>query len=389
VSPEIATDPLVQQARDLANQARADAMRMIDEAIDSVAGTGKAAGEKRDAWRPTYDAVANEYSKEAHKAGGDVPALSQARARFVGRLNEIETQLAGVEQTSALLKSTVDSRNALLDELRDRLSAYTQARKDRCEWFEEKSEGRIQARVAVGSNRADFRAQLEGMKRGSYLTGAEVEQITTNCSPDDFVNALLRYDLTRDQNDLQGIAMTSSLQAARIAALAEFLLGEESVGYERLLELQYRATPTDRPEIGFRLEDGSYSPLAELSTGQKCTALLMMALCEGDAPIIVDQPEDSLDIRSIWDDMCLRLRRSKRERQFLFTTHNSSLAVASDSDKFVVLAADAKHGQVVLAGAIDREDVRAEVIKLLEGGTATYFLKQRKYNIRDPWQRAS
>ena len=113
----------------------------------------------------------------------------------------------------------------------------------------------------------------------------------------------------------------------------------------------------------------------------------MMALCEGDTPIVVDQPEDSLDIRSIWDDMCLRLRRSKRERQFLFTTHNSSLAVASDSDKFVVLAADARHGDVVLAGAIDREDVREEVIRLLEGGTGTYFLKQRKYNISDPWQR--
>jgi ABC-type enterochelin transport system ATPase subunit len=118
------------------------------------------------------------------------------------------------------------------------------------------------------------------------------------------------------------------------------------------------------------------APLAELSTGQKCTALLMMALCEGEAPIVVDQPEDSLDIRSIWNDMCLRLRRS-----------NSSLAVASDSDKFVVFAADARHGEAVLAGAIDKEDVREEVIQLLEGGPGTYFLKQRKYNITDPWQR--
>lgn len=147
-------------------------------------------------------------------------------------------------------------------------------------------------------------------------------------------------------------------------------------------------TPADRPEIAFRREDGSFAPLAELSTGQKCTALLVMALSEGNAPIVVDQPEDSLDIRSIWEDMCLRLRLSKRSRQFAFTTHNSSLAVASDSDKFVVLAGDARHGEVVLAGAIDHEDVRAEVIRLLEGGTSTYFLKQRKYNVQDPFSRA-
>jgi len=78
---------------------------------------------------------------------------------------------------------------------------------------------------------------------------------------------------------------------------------------------------------------------------------------------------------------------SKRGRQFVFTTHNSSLAVASDSDKFIVLAADAKHAQVVLDGAIDSDEVRQEVVKLLEGGEPTYFLKQRKYNISDPYGR--
>jgi hypothetical protein len=198
------------------------------------------------------------------------------------------------------------------------------------------------------------------------------------------VTALLRYDLTRIEADLDKIASPSGLSRTRIGALAEFLLGEEG-GYEALLQLQYAVTPTDRPEIAFRREDGTFSPLDELSTGQKCTALLVMALCEGDAPIIVDQPEDSLDIRSIWDGMCRRLRVSKRGRQFGFTTHNSSLALASDTDKFVVLAADAQHAEVALDGAIDSEKVRREVIKLLEGGEPTYFLKQRKYNISDPY----
>jgi hypothetical protein len=44
-----------------------------------------------------------------------------------------------------------------------------------------------------------------------------------------------------------------------------------------------------------------------------------------------------------------------------------------------VLAADARLGEAVLAGAIDKEDVREEVIQLLEGGPGTYFLKQRRY----------
>ena len=170
--------------------------------------------------------------------------MSQARARFVTRLNELETKLDSLEQTSALLTPTVERRNDLLGELRSKMVAYTEARKERCKWFEEKSDSRIQASVSPGSNRADFREQLGGMKRGSYLTAIEVDKIAHGCSPDEFVNALLRYDLSRKQTDLESIAEHSDLGTDRIAALAEFLLGEEGVGYERLLELQYRALPT-------------------------------------------------------------------------------------------------------------------------------------------------
>lgn len=53
----------------------------------------------------------------------------------------------------------------------------------------------------------------------------------------------------------------------------------------------------------------------------------------------------------------------------VFTTHNSSLAVASDSDKFVVLAADAQHADVVLDGAVDSEEVRREVISSLRAAS--------------------
>ena len=78
------------------------------------------------------------------------------------------------------------------------------------------------------------------------------------------------------------------------------------------------------------------------------------------------------------------MRLGKRSRQFVFTTHNSSLAVASDSDKFVVLAADGRRAEVVLSGAIYGAEIREEVIELLEGGQETYFLKQRKYDLDQP-----
>ena len=58
-----------------------------------------------------------------------------------------------------------------------------------------------------------------------------------------------------------------------------------------------------------------------------------------------------------------------------------SVAVASDTDKFMIMIASATKGEIVLSGTIDNEDVRTEVIKYLEGGLTTYRLKYLKYNI--------
>jgi ABC-type lipoprotein export system ATPase subunit len=161
--------------------------------------------------------------------------------------------------------------------------------------------------------------------------------------------------------------------------LANYLL--DVVELEDLLEMQYKAMPQDRPEIKYMLTDGSYAPLSSLSVGQKCTAMLIMTLSDGAMPIVIDQPEDSLDIKSIWTDVCMKLRTGKEKRQFIFTTHNSSLAVASDTDSFIVMEADANKGKVSLTGSMDHDPLGNEVMGYLEGGLVTYKRKYAKYDV--------
>jgi ABC-type lipoprotein export system ATPase subunit len=374
-------DPLLRRVEQLVDKTKAEALAAMAAQLDALRLVRKDIEEERTTWARTYDALANQYSAGIKALGGDAPALSQERMRLVTAQEQAERELLAKQQESQQLRPTVDRRNSLLKELEKRQTEYSQARKDRCAWFEQKSSGQIRASVSAASNFDAFRESLTTMKRGSYLTGEQIETIAQSVSPTTFVRSLLRFDLTRLTADLAPIQDATGLPAERVLALATFLL--ESQEYENLLGLEYTVTPTDRPEITFRRDDGTFSPLSELSTGQKATAFLVMALCEGEIPIIVDQPEDSLDIRSIWDDMCSRLRTTKRSRQFLFSTHNSSLAVASDSDKFVVLVADAHKGEVVMSGAIDGQEVRKQVLKLLEGGEDTYFLKARKYNVKD------
>ncbi len=130
---------------------------------------------------------------------------------------------------------------------------------------------------------------------------------------------------------------------------------------------------------GPRLAIGSFKLLDELSVGQKAVALLIIALSDGTFPIVIDQPEDSLDLRSIWDDVCMKMRNSKEQRQFILTTHNSSVAVASDTDMFTILQASDTNGKVLYTGTLNRQEMRKEVIDYLEGGSDTYYLKRSKY----------
>lgn len=380
---DLVDDPLLRRAVERARDARKTVLdRYKAMATDLGAISGEAAKDY-EGWTQDFGRIERDYTEAIKTSDGDAAKLSQERTRLVRTRTDIESKLRKAELQAKQLRPTVEARNEAVAALRDKENAYTQKRQERCKWFHEQSDGKIRASVEPGSNVDVFRDKLDSMKRGSRLPSKEIDSIAEGVAPDDFVRALLRFDLSRRESDLDAISKATGLDASKVTRLAEFLLDENE--YEALLALQYTVTPTDRPKIEFRLPDGNYAPLERLSTGQKCTAFLVMTLCEGKMPIIVDQPEDSLDIRSIWDDMCSRLRTSKRMRQFVFTTHNSSLSVASDSDKFVVLAADGSRGDVSLAGAIDGSGVRGDVISLLEGGAETYYLKQRKYDLKDPF----
>jgi AAA domain-containing protein/PHP domain-containing protein len=51
--------------------------------------------------------------------------------------------------------------------------------------------------------------------------------------------------------------------------------------------------------------------------------------------------------------------------QFIFTTHSSSVAVASDSDKFIILEGGATHSEVLFSGSMDHSPVSQKVCAIL------------------------
>jgi hypothetical protein len=358
--------------------------KIKNEIIDELSKTNKSILEihqkihkEYETWKPQLERAKEEYESHIQSSGGDLKSLAVEREQKNKQLGILLSKLKDAQQKKESIATISRQREKLLDDLEKVYSEYTTKRKQKCIKFQEDSTGRLKLFIHEGSNKEVFRDKLLELKKGSYLKDTEIEKICNNIRPRELILSLLRYAASSQKKTMEEIAKNSDIQIDRMISLASFLL--ESIDYEELLKLQYKATPQDTPEILFNIGNEEYRALNEVSVGQKSIALLIMALSDGQMPVIIDQPEDSLDIRSIWEDVCLKVRNSKTQRQFISTTHSSSVAVSSDTDKFIILESSANKGNVIYSGSMDSSPISDEVIKYLEGGVESYRRKHLKY----------
>ena len=199
----LACDQLLRQLDDKLKAALQKALALSSEALDVLGASRNDAIKVRTEWLKEFEKLSAEYTEEIRKIGGDAPALNQERARLVTALDTVEKELLAKRQLAERLRPTAERRQSILDKLDQRRADYTEARRRRCTWFEDKSDGQIQASVEGGSNYDEFCERLGQMKRGSYLTGDEIEAIASGVTPREFVGAILNYDHTRDANQLR------------------------------------------------------------------------------------------------------------------------------------------------------------------------------------------
>jgi energy-coupling factor transporter ATP-binding protein EcfA2 len=120
-----------------------------------------------------------------------------------------------------------------------------------------------------------------------------------------------------------------------------------------------------------------FKDAAELSRGQKCTALLPLLLARTDNPLIIDQPEDNLDNHFIYETVVNSIQRLKGRRQMIFITHNANIPVLADAELVIVMNSDGKIGYVEKSGSVD--ECRDEIVDLLEGGREAFELRRERY----------
>ena len=206
---------------------------------------------------------------------------------------------------------------------------------------------------------------------------------------DRFLRELNQRGITRWWNDLadeQRPTPVSLLMALGADQLEDFGMSPavqktfvEQFTPSRQRELAALRCPDDYV-LEFMMDDGSYRLLWDLSGGQRVNLLLSLLLETSDErPLVIDQPEDELDNRFLFETMIPALKRLKGRRQIIVATHNANIVVNGDADQVIQLEATAARGHIACSGAIEEPAIRDAIVQTVDGGDEAFRLRQLKY----------
>lgn len=132
--------------------------------------------------------------------------------------------------------------------------------------------------------------------------------------------------------------------------------------------------------------------IRRLSPGTRGIVLLLLYLAldeADDRPLIIDQPEENLDPKSIFDELVGLFQAAKGRRQVIMVTHNANLVVNADADQIIV-ASVGPHTPGALppityaSGGLDEAAVRKAVCEILEGGEEAFKERARRLRVSLP-----
>ena len=327
-------------------------------------------------WDERFEIAETQYHQsleELDNNGIGIPALSERRRNLSARISELDEHDRELQdKILPAIQKLEDEREQLLTELQNNRRAITEKRKDKAKALTAKLQGIIRLRVHERASTELFENVLRDLVQGSYLQSPDIELLATNCHPIPLAKQLL-------SQKFQDLSEKSGLDQLKTTKIWDTITERD-----RVTDL-YHAQLTDVEdiiEIQLQVEQGTYRRLEELSHGQKCMVVLMVALAEGDFPLLVDQPEDALHAPSIETGIVSALRSGRGARQCIFATRNANILVSADAEQIIALQADAQSGKVAGTGSLDRFDHRQLIIHHVEGGEEAFQRRQSMYTLQ-------
>lgn len=130
--------------------------------------------------------------------------------------------------------------------------------------------------------------------------------------------------------------------------------------------------------------------IRKLSPGTRGIVLLLLYLAlddSDDRPLVIDQPEENLDPKSVFDELVHLFVEAKAHRQVIMVTHNANLVINTDADQ-IIIAESGPHPHGALppitytSGGLESTSIRKAVCDILEGGEGAFQERARRLRVR-------
>ena len=299
-------------------------------------------------------------------------------AKLRRELETVQTNLSKAERAAQTLKNEAqpeydrlsEERETLLSELKQARDDRRALRRTRVDELNRKMSGFVKIDIPGKGDTTGFRQALDVLKVGSRLREQVLDSIAHNMRPYNLVRALWSGDVSDAGTLPDGVPATDISRLHANVADRDL--------WQLLLDAQFIETP-DVLNVKFRKPEGQeYARIEDLSHGQKCTAILVILLADGESPVLIDQPEDALHAPWIEEYLVDRLRELRGKRQYMFATRSPGLVVSADSEQLITMRATAGKGEVEASGSLERHDLNRLALHHLEGGKTPFARRTRK-----------
>ena len=326
-------------------------------------------------WAGRFESAESTYRQlldDLDQDGVGLQALSERRKE---KQEQIDVLASKEEQLQEVVLPKIEelnqTREALLNQLQNYRRSITAKRKEKAQQLSSHLNREVVLRVHSNANRSEFEQGLQQISTGAYLQAPDMKALAEKCHPVPLVKRLIAHEFAN-------IAEQSGLEQTKIERLQRTIVDRNRLADLYTLQL---TDVDDIIDVQLKLDQQNYRTLEALSHGQKCRVVLMIALAEGDAPLIVDQPEDALHAPSIEEGIVASLRSGRGNRQCLFATRNANILVSADAEQIIALKADAERGYVDSTGSLDRFDHRQLIIYHVEGGEEAFQRRKTMYTL--------
>jgi hypothetical protein len=385
----------------------ADYVKWVDSEIAKLKGTAPAASDPNKPFFP--DDI-------------DLSTLSQAVLEAeMGRLEKLVSADKETQKRYTALSGNIATETAALQTLTDKLKD-AQGAKDRARALQterEEAYGRafdalVAEQSVLEALYAPLMARLAAssgtLKKLSFSVAriANVEQWASEAEEGlvDLRKAGAfrgKGTLLQKANEVLKAAWETGDSTAVRAAVAEFrrlyqkdLLDHSPVAHTD--QAEFRAWSkrfaqwlfsTDHISIRYGIDyDGV--DIRKLSPGTRGIVLLLLYLALDDSdnrPLVIDQPEENLDPKSVFDELVHLFVEAKSHRQVIMVTHNANLVINTDADQ-IIIAESGPHPHGALppityrSGGLESAEIRKAVCDILEGGEGAFQERARRLRVR-------